>query len=49
MFGTFHSKSMIVGRKIAVISSNNIQSNDNCEMATHLEGPIVDSLYDFAW
>ncbi|KAF2803956.1 uncharacterized protein BDZ99DRAFT_511749 [Mytilinidion resinicola] len=46
MLGTFHSKFMVVDRKIAIISSNNIQSNDNCEMATHLEGPIVDSFYD---
>ncbi|OCK73767.1 hypothetical protein K432DRAFT_410420 [Lepidopterella palustris CBS 459.81] len=46
MLGTFHCKFMVVDRKIAVIGSNNIQSNDNCEMATHLEGPIVDSFYD---
>ncbi|KAE9971731.1 hypothetical protein BLS_004335 [Venturia inaequalis] len=45
-FGTFHSKFMTVDRKYAVISSNNIQDNDNMEMMTHLEGPIVDSLYD---
>jgi len=48
MLGTFHSKFMAVDRKIAVVSSNNIQSNDNCEMATHLEGPIVDPLYDLS-
>ena len=48
MLGTFHCKFMVVDRKIAVVSSNNIQSNDNCEMATHLEGPIVDSLYDLS-
>ena len=46
MLGTFHCKFMVVDRRIAVVNSNNIQSNDNCEMATHLEGPIVDSLYD---
>ncbi|KAL2351937.1 hypothetical protein BJ546DRAFT_989692 [Cryomyces antarcticus] len=46
MLGTFHSKFMVVDRKIAVISSNNIQDNDNLEMMTHLEGPIVDSFYD---
>jgi len=45
-FGTFHSKFMTVDRKYAVISSNNIQDNDNLEMMTHLEGPIVDSFYD---
>lgn len=31
MLGTFHSKFMIVDRKYAVISSNNIQDNDNLE------------------
>ncbi|KAL9087131.1 MAG: hypothetical protein Q9165_006782 [Trypethelium subeluteriae] len=46
--GTFHSKFMVVDRKFAVVSSNNIQKNDNLEMMTHLEGPIVDSLYDTA-
>ncbi|KAI9735541.1 MAG: hypothetical protein M1834_001556 [Cirrosporium novae-zelandiae] len=44
--GTFHSKYMVVDRKIGIISSNNIQDNDNMEMMTHVEGPIVDSLYD---
>ncbi|KAI9847238.1 MAG: hypothetical protein M1838_000974 [Thelocarpon superellum] len=48
IFGTFHSKFMVVDRKIAILSSNNIQDNDNCEMMTHLEGPIVDSLYDMS-
>jgi hypothetical protein len=48
MLGTFHSKFMIVDRRIAVIQSNNIQDNDNLEMMTHLEGPIVDSFYDVA-
>jgi phosphatidylserine/phosphatidylglycerophosphate/cardiolipin synthase-like enzyme len=48
MLGTFHCKYMIVDRKIAVLQSNNIQDNDNMEMMTHLEGPIVDSLYDMA-
>jgi phosphatidylserine/phosphatidylglycerophosphate/cardiolipin synthase-like enzyme len=46
--GTFHCKYMIVDRKYAVLQSNNIQDNDNMEMMTHLEGPIVDSLYDMA-
>ncbi|WPH02513.1 Hypothetical protein R9X50_00537800 [Acrodontium crateriforme] len=44
--GTFHSKFMIVDRQIATVSSNNIQDNDNVEMMTHLEGPIVDSLWE---
>jgi phosphatidylserine/phosphatidylglycerophosphate/cardiolipin synthase-like enzyme len=48
MLGTFHCKYMIVDRKYAVLQSNNIQDNDNLEMMTHLEGPIVDSLYDMA-
>lgn len=48
MLGTFHCKYMIVDRKAAVLQSNNIQDNDNLEMMTHLEGPIVDSLYDMA-
>ncbi|KAF8854218.1 hypothetical protein BDZ45DRAFT_47337 [Acephala macrosclerotiorum] len=48
MLGTFHCKYMIVDRKYAVLQSNNIQDNDNMEMMTHLEGPIVDSLYDMA-
>ena len=48
MLGTFHCKFMVVDRRIAVVNSNNIQSNDNCEMATHLEGKIVDSLWDLS-
>lgn len=48
MLGTFHCKYMIVDRKQAILQSNNIQDNDNCEMMIHLEGPIVDSLYDMA-
>jgi len=48
MLGTFHCKYMIVDRKVAVLQSNNIQDNDNLEMMVHLEGPIVDSLYDMA-
>ncbi|KAF2028218.1 IQ calmodulin-binding motif protein [Setomelanomma holmii] len=48
LLGTFHAKYMVVDRKIAVVQSNNIQDNDNLEMMTRLEGPIVDSLYDTA-
>ncbi|KAI9832247.1 MAG: hypothetical protein M1819_004425 [Sarea resinae] len=48
IFGTFHSKYMVVDRKIAILSSNNIQDNDNFEMMSHLEGPIVDSFYDMS-
>lgn len=46
--GTFHSKYMVVDRKIALLQSNNIQDNANLEMCIHLEGPIVDSMYDMA-
>ena len=48
MLGTFHAKYMIVDRKMAVVCSCNIQDNDNFEMSCHLEGPIVDSIYDMA-
>ncbi|EKG19053.1 Phospholipase D/Transphosphatidylase [Macrophomina phaseolina MS6] len=48
VLGTFHAKFMVVDRKIAIVCSNNIQDNDNLEMMTHIEGPIVDSLYDMA-
>ncbi|KAH7925600.1 hypothetical protein BV22DRAFT_1033871 [Leucogyrophana mollusca] len=48
MLGTFHAKFMIVDRKMALLCSNNIQDRANMEMMTHLEGPIVDSLYDMA-
>ena len=34
MLGTFHSKFMIVDRKIGVVSSNNIQDNSNMEMVS---------------
>lgn len=46
--GTFHSKFMVVDRRLAIVQSNNIQDNDNLEMMTQLEGPIVDSFYDTA-
>ncbi|KAI0132618.1 hypothetical protein BJ170DRAFT_255175 [Xylariales sp. AK1849] len=48
MLGTFHSKFMIVDRKIGIVQSNNIQDNDNLEMMVQVEGPIVDGLYDMA-
>jgi len=48
VLGTFHAKFMMVDRRIAIVQSNNIQDNDNLEMMTHLEGPIVDSIYDTA-
>lgn len=46
ILGTFHSKFMVVDRKLALLQSSNIQDNDNLEMMVHVEGPIVDSLYD---
>lgn len=48
LLGTFHAKYMIVDRKIAILQSNNIQDNENLEMMVHMEGPIVDSMYDMA-
>jgi len=46
--GTFHSKYMVVDRKIALLCSNNIQDRVNLEMMVHIEGPIVQSFYDMA-
>ncbi|KAH6873841.1 IQ calmodulin-binding motif protein [Thelonectria olida] len=46
--GTLHAKLCVIDRKIACVMSNNIEDNDNLEMMTHLEGPIVDSIYDTA-
>ena len=48
IFGTFHSKYMVVDRRVAIIQSNNIQDNDNLEMMTQFEGTIVESFYDTA-
>ncbi|KAF5679586.1 IQ calmodulin-binding motif-containing protein [Fusarium heterosporum] len=46
--GTLHAKFCLVDRKIAAVMSNNTEDNDNLEMMTHVEGPIVDSIYDTA-
>ncbi|GAA5844297.1 hypothetical protein JCM3766R1_002902 [Sporobolomyces carnicolor] len=46
LVGTFHQKAMVVDRRIAVLNSNNIQDRPNLEMMVHLEGHIVDSIYD---
>ena len=46
--GTFHAKYMIIDRRVACVSSNNIQDRVNLEMNLHLEGPIVDAFYDMA-
>lgn len=48
VLGTLHAKFCVVDRKIAAVMSNNMEDNDNMEMMTHLEGPIVDSIYDTA-
>ncbi|KAJ5698006.1 hypothetical protein N7462_000011 [Penicillium macrosclerotiorum] len=48
IFGTFHAKFTVIDRCIALLQSSNIQDNDNLEMMTHIEGPIVDSFYDTA-
>jgi len=48
MLGTFHSKYMVVDRKVALLNSNNIQDRPNVEMMIHIEGKIVESFYDMA-
>ena len=46
IMGTFHSKFMVVDRRIALLNSNNIQDRPNLEMMSHFEGDIVNSFYD---
>jgi phosphatidylserine/phosphatidylglycerophosphate/cardiolipin synthase-like enzyme len=46
LLGTLHAKFMVIDRQIGIVESNNMENNANMEMMTHLEGPIVDSLYD---
>ena len=46
LMGTFHSKFMIVDRRLALLNSNNIQDRPNLEMMSHFEGDIVESFYD---
>ncbi|CAH0051804.1 unnamed protein product [Clonostachys solani] len=46
--GTLHSKVLIVDGVTAAVMSNNVEDNANVEMLTHLEGPIVASIYDTA-
>jgi phosphatidylserine/phosphatidylglycerophosphate/cardiolipin synthase-like enzyme len=48
IMGTFHAKYMVVDRRIAILSSNNIQDRVNLEQMIHLEGPIVESFYDMS-
>jgi phosphatidylserine/phosphatidylglycerophosphate/cardiolipin synthase-like enzyme len=47
LLGTLHAKFMVVDRQIGIVESNNMEDDANVEMMTHLEGPIVDSLYDY--
>lgn len=46
VLGTFHAKLCVIDRKVGLLQSNNVQDNDNLEMMVHLEGPIVDAMYD---
>lgn len=48
LLGTFHCKFAVVDRRVALISSNNIQDRANVEMMMHYEGPIVEGFYDMA-
>ncbi|KZV86857.1 hypothetical protein EXIGLDRAFT_801528 [Exidia glandulosa HHB12029] len=48
LLGTFHCKFAVVDRRVALISSNNIQDRANIEMMMHYEGPIVEGFYDMA-
>ncbi|KAH6603530.1 hypothetical protein Trco_008305 [Trichoderma cornu-damae] len=48
VLGTLHAKFCVIDRKTAIVMSNNMEDNTNMEMMTHLEGPIVDSIYDTA-
>lgn len=48
VFGTFHTKFTVIDRRMCLLQSSNIQDNDNLEMLSHIEGPIVDSFYDAA-
>ncbi|KAK6516126.1 hypothetical protein TWF506_006036 [Arthrobotrys conoides] len=46
--GTFHSKFMVVDKRIAALNSCNIQDNSNLEMMCQFEGPVVDEIWDHA-
>ncbi|KAL6865660.1 hypothetical protein ACO1O0_001755 [Amphichorda felina] len=46
--GTLHTKFCVVDRKVAVVMSNNVEDNDNLEMMIHVEGPVVEGIYDTA-
>jgi phosphatidylserine/phosphatidylglycerophosphate/cardiolipin synthase-like enzyme len=46
IMGTFHTKFLIVDRKLVLLNSNNIQDRPNLEMMSQFEGDIVNSFYD---
>lgn len=46
--GTFHAKLLLVDRRIALVNSNNIQDRPNLEACVHLEGNIVNAVYEVA-
>jgi hypothetical protein len=48
LLGTFHAKYLLVDRRVACLNSNNVQDRPNIEMMIHLEGAIVESIYDMA-
>ncbi|EKM54954.1 uncharacterized protein PHACADRAFT_255202 [Phanerochaete carnosa HHB-10118-sp] len=48
IMGTFHAKYMVIDRRVACLSSNNIQDRVNLELNVHLEGAIVEAFYDMA-
>lgn len=48
VMGTFHAKYLVIDRRLACVSSNNIQDRVNLELNIHLEGPIVNAFYDMA-
>lgn len=48
IMGTFHAKLLLVDRRLALINSINIQDRPNLECCIHLEGDIVNSVYDHA-
>lgn len=48
IMGTFHAKLLLVDRSTALLNSINIQDRPNLEACVHLEGDIVNAVYDHA-
>lgn len=48
LMGTFHAKLLLIDRRIALLNSINIQDRPNLESCVHLEGDIVNAVYDHA-